>query len=89
MRCRGVLPERVLAQGAVKGFLGNSKVGAAIGGLFGKAKGAIDDAVIPELYYVFLSDELTPEYIPPEELRKEIALIKFLTKKNIRLAVIY
>ena len=30
----------------VKGFLGNSKVGAAIGGLFGKAKGAIDDAVI-------------------------------------------
>ena len=44
---------------------------------------AIDDAVIPELYYVFLSDELTPEYIPPEELRKEIALIKFLTKKNI------
>ena len=44
---------------------------------------AIDDAVIPELYYMFLSDELTPEYIPPEELRKEIALIKFLTKKNI------
>jgi len=30
----------------IKGFLGNSKVGAAIGGLFGKAKGAIDDAVI-------------------------------------------
>ena len=44
---------------------------------------SIDDAVIPQLYYSFLSDELTPEYIPPEELRKEIALIKFLTKKNI------